>query len=194
MALALSKKQEEEKKFKISEQLKEHLAKRVRQAMWEPQSAGVWYKPGEAASSSPPSHSTQLALPAPAKAGFTVGSTPPPSSYYRSSLKEPPKSLMNAVTITPMKPNMIQATPPPPKPKPKFNIRARLTPEEKAERKIQRAESLRLKREERTRKKNIESVKKKERTKKEELANNLKATGENAQDETTRTRSVRRKN
>ena len=127
MAVALSKKQEEGKKFKMSEQLKEHLATRVREAMWEPRSAGVWYKPGEATSSSPPSHSTQLALPAPAKAGFTVGSTPPPSSYYRAFMKEPPKSLMNAVAITPMKPNIIQMTPPPPKPK--FNSRPRLTPE-----------------------------------------------------------------
>ena len=59
---------------------------------------------------------------------------------------------------------------------------------------MNKTEKMRKKISEKTVKKNVESMKRNERKKAEELVNNLNATGENAQAETSRTRSVRRKN
>ena len=149
MASALSKKQEEDKAFKINEKLVDHLAKQVHQSRWVPKSPGVWYKAGEAASSSakpasPPPPPPKAVMPAarsppppPTKSVFAFGAPPP--SDARARMKPPPKSLLGVVkeSPTPIKPHMHQMNfddpPPPPK---VFNTGKSnpLSPEEKAER------------------------------------------------------------
>jgi len=197
MASELARRQEEDKAFKMNENLVDHLAKQVNQYKWAPKSPGVWYKPGEAASSAPPA--PPPAPPPPKKAGFTPGAPPP--SDARARMAPPPKSLMGSVPKfpTPAKPRMhvmaepTAPAPPPPKAKAKakaFNIgkATQLSPEEKAER-------LRIRRVERTRKNNAEKMKetlKKEERMKEEAKNNIKETQNNQR--ATVTRSVRRRN
>ena len=89
----------------MNEQLMDYLESQVPQATWAPKAPGVWYRPGQATSSSTPP-----------KAGFTIGTSPPPGA--RAPMPTPPRSFMGAVPKYPIptKPNLIR------EPDPKFNI------------------------------------------------------------------------